>query len=188
MAKLCKECGYELKLKWNSTLYHPCPRCKVIKKLIKPTKAHKSTKKFNLYKTTAWEWLRKYVLLYYADSDLIVKCSTSPHLEYKIPNKNIHVGHWIKCNDANSTNNSVALNFYNLAPQSARDNTRRNGCPEIMEQFLIDTHGIEKIEELKNLKKQPLKLDLVYLQQVADEYKYKFKELLKERNIQDPWK
>ena len=189
MCKLCKECGYKLILKFNSTLYYPCPRCKQIKKIInKQNKPFKASKNFNLYNSTPWKWLSHYVLLFYADSQNMVKCSTSPHLEYKVNDKNIHVGHYIKYKDGNSTNNSTALDFYNLAPQNARDNTKLGGMPEVMREFLVSVHGEEKIKEIEARKKIPLKLDVVYLQEISDRYKHLFNELLKERGIENPWK
>ena len=53
-----------------------------IKSEIRKKKA--DNKKFNLYNSPAWKWCRKYVLLYYADSNCIVQCSTSPEQSYHV--------------------------------------------------------------------------------------------------------
>lgn len=146
-----------------------------------------SSKNFNLYKTTAWKWCSHYVLLYYADSNCIVQCSTDPTLSYHVTDKNIHVGHYIKYRDGNSTNNSTALLFENLAPQSARDNTKYGGKPEVMKEWLIKHHGEEKIKNLDRIKRDAYKLDKYTLFQISENYKKLFKELLDKRNIINPW-
>jgi len=145
-------------------------------------------KNFNIYNTTAWKWCKQYVLLYYADSNNIVSCSTSPHLHYHITDKNIHVGHFIKYRDGNSTNNSTAFLFENLAPQSYADNVKFGGKPDIMKQWLIEKHGIDKIDNLYSIKKVPCKIDRYTLFSISEEYKKKYKDLLIKRNIEDPWK
>ena len=188
--KLCPDCGYELTRKYNSTIYNKCPRCKVVKKIVKGTisKNQSNSRKFDFYKTTAWNWCKKYVLLYYCDDSGMVKCSTSPNLEYHVTDKNIHVGHWIKYRDGNSTNNRTALEFHNLAPQSARDNIQFNGKEEQMEVFLAATHGLDAINELMRLKRLSFKLDPVTLQEISDKYKDMFNDLLKKRQIKNPFK
>lgn len=185
--KKCDKCGYERRQKPNSTLYYPCLRCKAVDKMVK-SKSYVKKNKFDFYKTTAWKWCKMYVLLYYCDNKGFVHCSTSPNLVYHVTDRYIHVGHWIKYRDGNSTHNSTALIFYNLAPQSSRDNVRFNGKPDEMEKFLREKHGDEKIDELLLLKNQPLKLDPVTLEEIAFEYRTKFYELLKIRGIENPFK
>lgn len=145
-------------------------------------------KKFDLYQTTAWKWCRKYVLLYYADSNGIVSCSTSPGQSYHVTDRRIHVGHLIKWRDGNSTNNSTALLFENLAPQNHIDNTMHGGKPDIMKEWLIERHNEEIVNNLYILKSRALKLDKYLLFEISEQYKKKFNSLLRERNISDPWK
>lgn len=186
--KKCPDCGYELKKKYNSTLYMTCPRCKVVKRIVKKRLKLSHANKFNLYTCTAWKWCKMYVLLYYCDDKGYVKCSTSPNLEYHVTDRNIHVGHYIKWKDGNSSHNSTALEFYNLAPQSARDNNKHNGKPEQMRVFLVGRHGEEAIQEIERLKNIPLKFDPVMLQEISDKYRIMFYDLLEKRKMQNPFK
>lgn len=164
-------------------------KVKTDKQIKSETRKKKSElKKFNLYTSTAWKWISRYVLLYYSDSNCIVQCSTSPEQSYHITDRRIHVGHLIPWRDGNSTNNSTALLFENLAPQNHVDNTMHGGKPEIMKEWLIERHGWIKIENLYKLKSKPLKLDKYLLFEISEQYKKKFKSLLESRGIEDPWK
>lgn len=147
-----------------------------------------NSNKFNFYKTTAWKWCSRYVLLYYADSNNIVSCATSPELSYHITDKNIHCGHYIKLRDSNSTNYSTALLFENLAPQSNRDNTQLGGKPEVLKGWLISKHGEDKIEALNRTKRVAYKLDKYTLFEISEKYKKLFNDLLAKRGIENPWK
>lgn len=195
MEKLCK-CGNKLHRKHNSTIYpKQCPNCqyralfvgsssKSLK--IGTTPKNPATKKFDFYKTTAWKWCRKYVLLYYADKNGVTRCATSGRY-LVLGTKDCHCGHFIKVKDGNSTNYATALLFENLAPQSLQDNTYQGGREGLMREWLVKQHGEDKIKELEAKRRVPCKLDEYTLQQIAAEYKAKYKLLLKGREMRDPW-
>ena len=143
-------------------------------------------KSFNLYATTAWKHFSRTILLRHCDKDGNVKCVTSV-VEYKVNDKNICAGHFIKVKDANSSNYSVAFNEKNVYPQSVQENRYKGGNQETMKQHIINVHGIETLEELTRISKQPLKLDKNYLDEKRKEWKDKFDLEVKRLGF-NPWK
>lgn len=152
--------------------------------LEKVRKNGKKTAVERFYKSSAWRWCSKYVLLYYADDNLMVKCSTSPNLIYKVTDKEIHCGHYLKSDQ----HKSVAFEFKNLFPQSYSDNCHFSGKPEIAKQWIEKTHGEGTIDWLERKKNEEYKLDAYELDKLADHYRKLFKELLISRGISNPWK
>lgn len=144
--------------------------------------------KFDFYKTTAWKWLSRLVLVTYADNEGYVACSTSPHRIYHVTSRSMHAGHYIKVRDSNSTNYATALNFYNIAPQSHHDNIYGGGCQDVMRGWLVKKYGENKVLELERMKRIPFKLSKSVLDELSDKYRKEYKELLKKRNMVDPWK
>ena len=189
------DCGRSIPQRCNSTIRaKKCPHCTYMDaisnaKIKSKTQSKSKNKqpKFNFYKTTAWKWFRKYVLLYYSDKNGIVKCATSGRY-MTLGSKNCHCGHYIKVRDGNSTNYSTALDFRNAAPQHLQDNTMMGGRQDLMREFLVNQHGDEAIKKLEAKRRIPLKLDKSTLDQYAKHYKAKFEQLLKERNQKNPWK
>lgn len=151
------------------------------------SKAKKRTPRQSFYASKAWKYFSRYVLLFYSDENLMVNCSTNPLLEYKITDKRICVGHYIKVFDANSTNYSTAFHFKNVAPQSVQDNIYKGGNMEEMAKWLDLTHGEGTAKEMEQLSRTPLKLDKYELDKIAQKYKQKFKDELNKRNITNPW-
>jgi hypothetical protein len=199
--KICPEHKMPMKQKWNSTVF-VCPRClieknnrllaqshlRTSKKAEKGLKGQKTKRKnFSIYTTTAWKWFSRYVLLFYADKNNVAICATSGR-RMTINTKNCHCGHYVKVMDMTKTNYATAFDFKNVGPQSAQDNRYGGGRMDLMRDWLVEQHGKEAIEELEIKKNQICYLDKVTLDQIAEEYKAKFKELLIERNIEDPWK
>lgn len=137
------------------------------------------------YKSQAWKYCSRYVLLYYADQDGYVKCCTSG-LEYKVNDANMHCGHFIKVFDSNSTNYSTAFEFKNLGPQCSRDNTKLGGRPEVMSKWIDHMHGEGTSKWLEQEKHKAYKLDLTELEYWAKHYRELFNELVKEKG--NPWK
>jgi len=147
----------------------------------------KGTPRQNFYRSTAWKHFSQYVLLFYADENLEVRCSTNPNLIYKITDKRICVGHFIKVFDANSSNYSTAFLFTNVGPQSTQENL--NGGNEIaMSKWIEKTHGEGTVEFLNNEKHKPFKLDKYTLDEIAKKYLNMKNELFKEKNLKNPWK
>lgn len=193
----------ERRQKPNSTLYFPCPKCNSDKRreknstllgqssFYKQKEAKKGLKskkvKFNIYSTNAWRWFSRYVLLYYADDNLTVRCSTSGEI-LSITSRRCHCGHYLKTREGTSTNYSVAFDFRNVAPQSLRDNRYMGGRQDKMRKWLVNRHGEEAIKELEIKKNQIYHLDKLSLDKISDEYKKKFNDLLLERGIKNPWK
>jgi len=147
-------------------------------------KTGKKTSVERFYQSRAWYWCSKYVLLYYSDEDLNVRCATSPHLVYKVTDKEIHTGHYVKADQHKAT----AFEFKNLFPQSYSDNVHFSGKPEIAKEWIEKTHGKGTIEWLENKKNEVYHLDSGELDKWAKHYKTLFKELLKQRGINNPWK
>lgn len=150
--------------------------------IMRQTKKKTGVERF--YSSTAWYWCSKYVLLYYADEDLNVRCSTSPHLIYRVTDKEIHCGHYLKADQHKAT----AFMFWNLFPQSYSDNRHFSGKPEIAKVWIEKTHGAGTVELLEIKKNEVCHLDETELDKWAAFYKAKFKELLKQRGIKSPWK
>lgn len=149
----------------------------------------KRSTNFDLYSTAAWGWFRKYVLTYYADNNGIIQCSTSGrYFNLYDRSGKIHLGHFIKVKEATKTHYAVAFDMRNVAPQSLKDNTYLGGKPEVMRKWLVNKFGEQAIEEVEIKKHNICKPDKVWLDEIAKEYRVKFKTLLKERNIKSPWK
>jgi hypothetical protein len=184
-AKLCPSCTYKEAVKSHRA--SPEGAGSIIKAKTSKVKLSKNNS-FNLYQTTAWRWCSRYVLLFYADKNGFVQCSTSTELFYHVTDKRIQCGHYIKVKDGNSSNYATALEFKNLAPQSLRDNRYSSGKPEVMRQWLINKFGEEAIKNLEIQKFNVCKMDPFTLKFWAKLYKLRFKDLLKERNIKNPWK
>jgi len=147
-------------------------------------KKKKKTPQERFYDSQAWKWFSHYVLLYYADEDLEVRCCTSPHLKYHVTNKDIHCGHFHKAD----AHRSVCLDFVNCAPQSYYDNCHFGGKPEVMELWIKRTHGEKAYEELEQRKNKSIKFDEAYLDEMRIFWRKKYRELLIKRGVEDPWK
>jgi len=147
-------------------------------------KTGKKTAVERFYSSTAWGWCSKYVLLYYADEDFNVRCSTSPNLVYRVTDKEIHTGHYLK----SDRHKSVAFEFKNLFPQSYSDNVHFSGKPEIAKEWIEKTHGTGTVEWLESKKNETYHLDSDELDKWAKHYRTLFNELLKQRGISNPWK
>lgn len=146
------------------------------------TKGKTAVERF--YTSSAWLNCSHYVLLHYSDEDLMVRCSTSPHLIYKITDKEIHCGHFIKADQ----HKAVAFEFKNLAPQSYSDNVHFSGKPELMAEWIDKTHGQGTVDWLNVEKNKTFKLDKYELDRISKRYLKLLNEELKRRNIKNPWR
>lgn len=188
----------------NSTLYFKgCVDCEIqanlskirtetIKDKEELEKARQTLKKRTprelFYSSTAWKHFSQYILLLYADENLEVRCATDPSLIYPVNSKFICVGHWQKVFDANSTNYSVAFDERNLLPQSVQQNVHFSGNMEEMAKAINRIHGEGTTDLILAKKREPFKLDKSTLEEIANTYKKKKKELLTLRGWDDPWK
>lgn len=151
--------------------------------LEKMREERKKTPQQRFYQLTAWRNCSQYVLLHYADDDLMVECCTSGRF-YRVNDPNLHCGHYHKADRHKAT----AFEFKNLAPQSASDNTKKGGLPEVMAEWIERVHGPGTLEWLNIEKNKTLHLDKVTLNQISKRYLNLFNEELKRRGIDNPWK
>ena len=140
------------------------------------------------YSSTAWKYFSRYILITNTiDKDsMAARCCTCGKL-MKVNSRECHVGHFIKVFDGNSTNYAIAFIEADTGPQCCRCNKYMGGRQDEMGQYLKSKYGKDILDELYELKKLPLKLTDAYLQEIADEYKKKFYDYLKENNLQNPW-
>ncbi len=183
----CRMCKNK-KLLAQSTLYskNQTSRRGATKNTGKKNKAVKSPHD-RFYKSTAWWYFSRYVLLYYSIDGIYANCCTCGNSK-ALNNRTLHTGHWIKVFDANSTNNSTAFEFTNLGPQCYRCNNKMGGRERLMQIWLTEKHGAEEIERLQVLSKQSFRLDDYTFVKIAKQYKQKFNDLLQEKNWKNPWK
>jgi len=188
----------------NTTMYFPlCMDCQIAANLnkhrqeVEQDKAElekvrlevkKSTPREQFYSSAAWKWFSRYILLLYSDENFMVRCSTNPQLEYKITDRLICGGHFVKVFEANSTNYSTALDFRNVLPQSDQENRYNNGNEIEMEKAINRIHGEGTSDLLKQKKHESFKLDKYELDLVANKYRLLFKEELIRRGKTNPWK
>ncbi len=139
----------------------------------------------DFYKSTAWKWFSKYMKLKLADNNHVVKCYTSGKF-YQLPDKRVHLGHYIKVFNTTSTHLATAFDERNVLTQSYQDNRYSSGKPDIMRKELIRIHGESNIENLEIKSKNFCKIDKFMLDLISMEYKQKFEELAKIKG--NPWK
>ena len=137
------------------------------------------------YKSTAWKWFSKYMKLKLSKNDFIIQCATSGKF-YQLPDKRIHLGHYIKVFDTNNTHFATAFDEKNVLPQSYQDNNYSSGRPDIMRKKLIEMHGLNEIEKLEIKSKNYCNLGKFELQLISDEYRNKFNLLATQKG--NPWK
>lgn len=143
-------------------------------------------KSAEFYRTTAWKWFSKYVMLKYANKDYVVKCSTCN--TYKTVNDSkMHLGHLLKVfSSGGNTKFATAFDERNVLPQCYRCNVKMGGNELEMLEAVEKTFGKGTYEELKQKSRFPFILDKITLQMIAEEYKNRFKELEKTKG--NPWK
>lgn len=138
-------------------------------------------KQKDFYNSTAWRYCTKYVLLFYADKNHIIKCETC-NTYYQLPDKRIQSGHYIRSDKHKST----AFDFKNILPQCYRCNKYFSGQTEIMARRINEIHG-EGTTEMLNIKKHNIcKLGKFEMDYFAEYYKQKFQKFVKVKG--NPWK
>ena len=137
------------------------------------------------YSSPAWRYCAKYVLLYYANDDYMVQCSTSG-VWMPVNSSKAHCGHLHKVFDGTKTNFATALEFENLAPQSHQENVYKGGNQLEMYRWLVNKHGQKAMDLLEIKKHNICKLDKFTMEYWRDYYKQKFNELVAVKG--NPWK
>jgi len=135
----------------------------------------------DFYRSLAWRYCSRYVLLFYSIDGLYVKCSTCGKI-MQVNSREAHCGHLIKITDSWAT----AFEFENLAPQCMRDNRFLGGRQDLMKEWLIKKHGIYKINDLYIRKHNFCKPEQFHLDYWAGYYKRLFEKLAEEKG--NPWK
>lgn len=181
----CIECNNDFKWTQNSTIKPKrCRRCQNKKLLSQsnlyakdkgyrsnastyPSKQKKrlKTANFNFYKTTAWKWFSRYMLLKTSIDGEITKCCTCGKI-LQVNKRNCHLGHWIKVYDGNSTNFNTSFEETNTGPQCDQCNNYKGGQQEEMYFYLRSNYGQEEIDRLYSIKRIPLRLDKHHLDKV----------------------
>ena len=134
----------------------------------------------DIYRSTAWKYFSRYVLLYYSDG-LYAQCFTSGKI-LQINTKFAQCGHLIKVTDSYAT----AFEFTNVGVQSLSENRYHGGRQDVMYKKLVEIHGQKAIDMLYIRKNNICHLDKFTLDILAKEYKGKFEQLAKKKG--DPWK
>jgi hypothetical protein len=149
----------------------------------------KKTAKDRFYKSAAWKWFSRYILISSSIdvTGTTVQCCTCGKW-MNVTSRDCHVGHYVKVFDGNSTNYSTAFVEANTAPQCSQCNRYNGGRQDEMAVFIDKKHGEGTVTWLMELKRLPLKLDGAYLEEIKETYKEKFKNCLEQRGINDPWK
>jgi hypothetical protein len=141
------------------------------------------------YSSPAWKWFSRYNLIINTidTTGATVQCCTCGKW-MKVNSRECHLGHYIKVFDGNNTNYAIAFVEADTGPQCLKCNKYMGGRQDEMAQWIKKKYGIKTLQELWEIKKLPLKLDDVYLKEIADKYRGKYYNYLREYNIQDPWK
>ena len=134
-----------------------------------------------IYKTPAWKYFSRYILLYYSDG-LFAKCFTCGKM-LQINTSYAHCGHLIRVTESYAT----VFEFSNTGVQCLRCNRYLGGRQDIMYRKLVEIHGEEAIQMLYIKKHNICKLDKFSLEILAGHWKEKYKELVKLKGG-DPWK
>lgn len=134
----------------------------------------------DLYKTKAWKYFSRCVLLEESDG-LVTQCITCGKVLY-INERNCHCGHLIRITDSMAT----ALERCGVGPQCYQCNRLKGGCQDIMKERLIKKHGKKAIDDLYIKKHNICKLGKSELDILADIYEKEFNRLVELKG--NPWK
>ena len=142
-------------------------------------------KSSQFYKTTAWKWFSKYVLLFHSN-DGCAQCATCGNRKM-ISDKLMHLGHLIKVfSSGGQTCFATAFHEKNTLPQCYQCNVLMGGNELKMMEAVNDKFGKDTYDKLKIKSRFPFKLDKYTLDLLATEYRLKFNELVKTKG--NPWK
>ena len=140
----------------------------------------KEMKPKDFYKSTAWRYLSRYVLLKFSDG-LISRCCTCGN-PIQINHSSAHCGHFIKVTDSWA----VALEIENTGPQCARCNTHQSGKPYEFSEWIKKTYGNHELDRLNIKKHNFCKLDKLTLGIMGHHFKKLFQSEVEKKG--NPWK
>jgi hypothetical protein len=139
------------------------------------------------YASSAWKACRDYILLLhgnYSNGSWYVKCATGGGIK-QFPNRNIHVGHYIKVIDGTKTNFATALDERNMMPQTAAHNRYHGGKQDLMAISIDEYWGRGTVEELNIKRHNMCKLGKFELEIIKKDYDRKYLELANKKG--DPF-
>ena len=135
------------------------------------------------YHNQTWKLVSRFICLKYADDNLWVHCATNPELKYKVNDKRLQTGHYIRSDKYPA----LKFEFTNLAPQSLQENKHFAGNQEAMAQWIERTHGEGTVTKLEDRMNDP-ELTMEQIREVHNKYKDLLKNEMLRRGISDPWR
>lgn len=152
----------------------------------KPVKKFKSASE-RFYKSNAWIWFRRYILTKYCDPKTMTVPNYTGTEFLPIKGKNTHVGHYVKVFEGNNSQMSTAFDERNCLPQSHRDNRYYGGKPDLMAVQIDLIHGSGTSEGLRISSKRWVKHTDSDYKEIAEQYKQKTYELIKDKGMGKWW-
>jgi hypothetical protein len=125
------------------------------------------------------QWFSRFIRLRAANSDGIGKCITcSRRKEVKY----MDCGHYVK-----RQHSTTRFNEYNCQLQCKHCNAFEQGKDSVFRDKLVSLYGEQTVLILESSKRQTTKMGKVELNYIAELYKSKTNELLKEKGIEKWW-
>ena len=127
-------------------------------------------KKLTPLKNKLWKIISEYIRRKYADEHGMVSCVTC---EVRKHWKEMQAGHFIP----QAQGNSVRWLEDNIHPQDYRCNINLGGNGAEYYPFMIETYGQDRVDELRRLSRQTVKLTASDYERLIQEYGDKLNEL-----------
>lgn len=202
---ICQKHGIEKRRKFNSSLF-VCPECEReermrrsearilknktllaqcigIKEKVSKTAGKRKKTPRQAAMDTADMYFSRYIRLksaFETGGILVCKCYTCGSVHAM---KSTDCGHWQR-----RGYKTTRFHEDNARPQCRQCNHYYQGKPEVFERNLVKEIGADKVNELKELAFQLGDDSEQFYREQADIYREKVKQLLKYRNIKNPWK
>lgn len=126
--------------------------------------------KISTVKNRLWKTVSLYVRLKYSNDQGYAKCVTCGTTKHYTE---LQAGHFIP----KKKGNSIYFVEENIHPQCPRCNMYESGNLIEYTRFMIDTYGIEKVDELRLLANQTVKMNVNDFLDLEEEYKGLLKNL-----------
>lgn len=198
---VCSKHGTEKRRKYNSSIF-VCPECDREKSqsrikhnnaLLSRSSVKRKERSLNSDKRSktprqkaidrADMYFSRYIRLLYSDERsgiLVCKCYTCGSIHAM---KSNDCGHWQR-----RGYKTTRFNENNARPQCRQCNHYYQGKPEVFERNLAKEIGQQAVNDLKELAFETGEDSEQFYREQAEKYRLKVNELLKERNIKNPWK
>lgn len=126
----------------------------------------KKAEKLSTLKARLWRLVSEYVRSKNKDRAGYVKCVTCGQSK---PYSEIHAGHFLP----KKKGSAVYFDLRNIHPQCAGCNVWKRGAIHEYYDFMLETYGVEVIDELKQLGRQSLKISRLEYAERIEEMKQK---------------